>query len=447
MKSNLNFMLSKISRFYVGIIIFIISCINIYSKSSDFTLYYLQSNDYQGFLKLCSQNRELAIKNLVELSLPDTIPEQIYPRFEYGSYRKCPKTLEQLISSSIEYRVPINIASLKLKAYFWIINIYNDDTLDISNICNFYGWYGIVNDYNLARIDSNKRVTVVPENERLYDLKSFSENKDSYYRVKKHTSDLQFIDSSFAYWNSLCQQKGLKYLQSIAYSPLLKNRYRIVDCDSYDDSYLRKDLIENTLSAYSRISEGSCDRAIKRLINFIIPDTIDCQNIWLANRQDIDEYSKQTNTQKVHFLSLRMRVYDLILKIFNEESIYHACGNSSTIESVFKRKNIPEDSCNFSYYFIDTNGQIIYDYVNMDNLNISLTTDNKLSMDSTNKLMKTKNDIINEINHAFYVWSKEFKKHGLSYLRKNKIAPIPESRYKKILNSSIQEFINIKTKD
>jgi hypothetical protein len=177
---------------------------------------FLKSGDIKGFVRSCGQNEELAIESLIKFSLKDTISsQQIWYDQTTG---KDINPIERSLEGADRF-----YSSLKLKSYYWILQIYNSDYSCIKkDICVFIGGDNdFIFDYESLNQEQQKQTFKEI-------LKGENKSQKVDFQYKKKTSiALKELEQSFENWHIDMKEKGLDYMRRQNISPIKERRYKI----------------------------------------------------------------------------------------------------------------------------------------------------------------------------------------------------------------------------
>lgn len=185
-------------------------------------LEYLKSDDIKGFMQFYNKNEELAIKSLITFSLNDTInSQQIWYNETVG---KNINPLERSTEGADKF-----YASLKLKAYFWILQIYNSKYSCLNgNLCVFIGdSNNFIFDYEILNHQQQKQILKEILTQDNKDLKI-----DIQYK-KRLSVDLSELNRSFEIWYVNMKEKGLNYMRTQKISPINEDQYKIFNSNKF----------------------------------------------------------------------------------------------------------------------------------------------------------------------------------------------------------------------
>ncbi len=177
---------------------------------------YLESSDIKGFVQSCNQNEELAIESLIAYSLNDTINiQQIWYDQTTG---KGINPIERSTEGADRF-----YASLKLKSYYWILQIYNSDYSSLKeDICVFIGHSSnFIFDYESLDQEQQKQTF-----KEMLTGENKSQKIDFQYK-KNFSSALKELDQDFEKWYIDMKEKGLDYMRKQNIPPIKESRYKI----------------------------------------------------------------------------------------------------------------------------------------------------------------------------------------------------------------------------
>jgi len=185
------------------------------NAQNDMSRYFID-DDIQGFLGSCDQDKRLAISLLRKFTLSDTITSD---KIWYNqTVAKNINPYERSIEGFDRY-----YTSMKLKSYFWILQIVNSKYYNDSNLCVFIGnKNNYIFDYEIINQDNCELLFTEI-------LTGYSLNKSIIFQYKRISSDsLVELEQDFQNWFDLLDEKGFDYMYEYNIQPINDAQYKII---------------------------------------------------------------------------------------------------------------------------------------------------------------------------------------------------------------------------
>ena len=328
---------------------------------------YLRNKTLSEFVAKCNSDEERALRLLYQFEISDSIDYKCNEYVWYSDF-----ALELDLPRSSGSITPNYYASLKIKAYSWIIRIFKKDYDECGESLYDFGYY----DYK--RYSENNKLPI-----------TISKNNDVFWgKIRK---DLKK-------WYEKLNRFDLEYLRQKGQPPICPNDYRLrsdigsmfqfkynsenAKCDKLIDvTYYLKN---KTLSEFVAYCDSNEMLALKKLYLFELPEVCPDTLMWYSEKDRFKIYHDHKDSNRLQkYASLKLKAYSWIIRIWLEQY----------------------DECPVYYDFE------FYDY--------------KMNRDGT--LEAIKNDEIGgksiAIKKSIYRWINIAEKRGIMYTRFNTKAP------------------------
>lgn len=311
--------------FFICIIIFLSQKVNSQKSVID----YLESYTLSEFVESCNFNEEMALQLLFQIKMSDTI------NLKYTWYDVYDLRPELKLRSSSYY--PHRYASLKIKAYSWIIRIFKEEYDECGNYLYDFGYY----DYCICN------------------------HKKNFVEVCKYNETSQLIISELNKWFAVLDCYGLQYMRQRGQPPISPKYYSIrsnaknVFNSKYD--YERKQisvlcnvsyfLKNKTLSEFVINCDFNEYLALHKLYGFNLSNVCSDSMMWYSKEDRMNCFNHIDTSLTKQYASLKLKAYSWIIRIFMSQ--YDECGDylydfgfydyikvEEESDLVFKRKDV-----------------------------------------------------------------------------------------------------------